>query len=70
MHHSPYFADFYFQALDVMSLALVQTPRSELEVEVQFEATASLPDAGLLLVHPYSVLGGSMFDAVVSETYR
>jgi len=53
-----------------MSLALVQTPRSELEVEVQFEATASLPDAGLLLVHPYSVLGGSMFDAVVSETYR
>lgn len=35
-----------------------------------FGTSASQPHLGLLIVHPYSLLGGSMYDAVVMEVFR
>lgn len=53
-----------------MSLVLVQTDGAQLEAEVHVNSTARFPNVGILLVHPYSGLGGSMNDYVVAELYR
>ena len=35
-----------------------------------FGNQAAQPNLGLLVLHPYSLLGGSMYDAVVTEVFR
>ncbi|KAG7674599.1 hypothetical protein NADE_008361 [Nannochloris sp. 'desiccata'] len=52
------------------SLMLVQTNSSELEVELSPVAKPRFPNAGVLIIHPYAGLGGSMNDFVVAELHR
>ena len=49
---------------------LVETPSSKLEAQLMLNPEGRLADVGLLLVHPYSLLGGSMHDGVVTELFR
>ena len=53
-----------------MPAVVVETPGSKLEGQLVVNPTGRLSDVGLLLVHPYPLLGGSMHDAVVSELFR
>jgi hypothetical protein len=57
-------------ALRVMPLMLVQTDSAELETEVTSTPNPQCPDVGVLLLHPYSGLGGSMDDFVIREFHR
>ena len=52
------------------SLMLVQTDGAELEAEIATTSQPRFSDVGVLLIHPYSVLGGSMHDFVVTEFFR
>lgn len=53
------------------SIVLVQTNSSELEVELTATTKPRFgPNTGLLLIHPYAGLGGSMNDFVVAELHR
>ena len=52
------------------SLMLVQTNMSELEVELTPTAKPRFPNTGVLLIHPFSGLGGSMNDFVIAELHR
>lgn len=52
------------------SLMLVQTNSSEIEVELTPSSKARFPNTGVLLIHPYAGLGGSMNDFVIAELHR
>ena len=43
---------------------------NELEVELTPSSKPRFPNTGVLIVHPYSGLGGSMHDFVVEELHR
>lgn len=56
-------------------MVLVDTQGAQLEAEVHFPNKTQVPppqfsDTGILLVHPYSKLGGSMQDYVIAELWR
>jgi alpha/beta superfamily hydrolase len=53
-----------------MSLMLVQTNSAELEVELTPTEKPRFPNTGVLLIHPYAGLGGSMNDFVIAELHR
>ena len=57
-----------------MPVVLVDTQGAQLEAEVHLprpnEGHPQFSDTGVLLVHPFSKLGGSMHDYVIEELWR
>lgn len=48
----------------------IQVPGAMLDAQLHVDKEAQNRDVGLLLCHPYPLLGGTMQDPVVAELYR
>jgi len=54
-----------------MKRCTIELPDSvSLEGRLRIYKDATMPHVGLIIIHPYSMLGGSMYDTVVGEVSR